>query len=63
MTDPKTAYLEKLELYRQKMEDADPLGDDTYNRYDARKYVVEALELTGESMGFITAADFTAYQP
>lgn len=35
----------RLAIYRDKWGRADPLAEDSYNRHEALRYVVEALEL------------------
>ena len=36
---------ERISVYEQKRDKADPLADETYNRHEAITYVLEALEI------------------
>lgn len=42
---------ERISVYEQKRDKADPLADETYNRHEAIAYVLEALEIVKLGMG------------
>ena len=42
---------ERISVYQQKRDKADPLADETFNKHEALTYVIEALEIVEESLG------------
>lgn len=42
---------ERISVYEQKRDKADPLADETYNRHEAITYVLEALQIVKLGMG------------
>ena len=42
---------ERISVYEQKRDKADPLADETYNRHEAITYVLEALEIVKLGVG------------
>lgn len=45
------AFERRLFIYRKKQEQADPMAEDCYNRFDAIGYVIEAIELLATEAG------------
>jgi hypothetical protein len=46
------AFRNRLLIYRTKQEKADPFGEDMYSRFDALRYVIEAIEVLAIEAGF-----------
>jgi hypothetical protein len=46
-----SAFNKRLMIYRTKRDSASPFGEDCYNRQDATRYVVEAIELLAREAG------------
>jgi hypothetical protein len=53
------AFEKRLEIYRTKLSQANPLAEDDRNRHDALSYVVEAIEILAREAGVPVAVDMT----
>lgn len=52
---------ERLDCYGQKLAQADPFAHDDRNRYDALRYVIEALEIVADELGVMEAMAANGY--
>jgi hypothetical protein len=41
----------RLDVYREKLDKANPFGDDIYSRHEALRYLIEALEVLATELG------------